>query len=916
MTAETTFGCQYLCCLLIFLTLCFSSYAQVRDIADTTGTAHIDFLNEQSYTLRKSKPYTSLQHAREALRLSKNLAYVKGEGSAHVMIGLYYWSRSVHEKSLEHAQTAQQLFAALNDKKGLMDTYTLFGLTYIGLKQKEKAEEYFRQSLALALQLDHADGIARSYNALGNIARSNMDFKQAMAYYVNANDALANDEGNSLKTLILINMGRIYTARGDIEQSKTYLAEALVLALKQSDSSGMAATYLSLGDLAMVRKDLVLAEQYFKQCELLSKRLGEKTSLLNLYIALIELKTMTGKPAEAHAYQQRYRQVRDSIFNVERAEQITELETRYDTEKKEHTIELLKQKSKVETIWRYVLLVGVLLTAFAGIIIYRLQRIRIDRTKQMLDMQENLNIKLQELDKMKTNFFANVSHEFRTPLTLILAPLEEELAKRPASEHGWLKYMKRNATRLHELVDQLLDLSKLEVGKMQLRVKKDRLDEFLNLLLAPFDSWAESKKINFIRKLDLSTDAVWFDKDKVEKISTNLLSNAFKFTPEGGTVTITVRKQMQDGISELCITVSDTGPGIQEDEQDHVFSAFYQTHQGSDNQVSGSGLGLSLVKELVTLYRGHISLKSEPFSGTLFHVSLPVAETAFLPEQRIVDDFVHTLQSDLQSEANEADDFIEPESSNISNDSILIVEDNADLRKFMSGILTPYFTVITARNGEEGLTVAAAAMPNLVLTDLMMPGMGGMQLLEKLKNDERTSHIPVIMLTARNEQHARIEGLKGGADDYLTKPFSSEELRVRITNLIDQRKQLAERFRERILISVTPTQESSLDDRFLLRVSQTIEAHMSDVTFSVERLAEYVGLDRSQLLRKLKALTGFSPNELIKDLRLKRAADMIRHKADTITQVGYAVGFNDPSYFTKCFKKAYGLTPTEFALEN
>lgn len=570
----------------------------------------------------------------------------------------------------------------------------------------------------------------------------------------------------------------------------------------------------------------------------------------------------------------------------------------------------------MEIIWRYVLLTGVLLAAFAGVTIYRLQRIRIDRTKQMLEMQEKLTVNLQELDKMKTNFFAKVSHEFRTPLTLILAPLEEELAKRPATEHGWLNYIKRNAIRLHELVDQLLDLSKLEVDKMLLRVKKDKLDNFLNLLLAPFDSWAESKKINFIRKLDLGMDAVWFDKDKIEKIITNLLSNAFKFTPEGGTVTITVRKQLQDGISELCITVSDTGMGIPEAEQDHVFSAFYQTHPGSDNQVRGSGLGLSLVKELVTLYHGHISLKSEPSIGTLFHVSLPVAETAFLPEQRIADDSVYTFQSDLQSESTQANDSVEPASFNRCNDSVLIVEDNDDLRNFMSSILAPYFTIITARNGEEGLTVAATAMPHLVLTDVMMPGMGGMQLLHSLKDDERTSHIPVIMLTARNEQHARIESLKRGADDYLTKPFSPEELRVRITNLIEQRKQLAERFRERVLISVTPTQDSSLDERFLHRVRQTIEAHMSDVTFSVEKLAEYIGLDRSQLLRKLKALTGFSPNELIKDLRLKRAAEMIRHKADTITQVGYAVGFNDPSYFTKCFKKAYGLTPTDFSLQD
>jgi YesN/AraC family two-component response regulator len=252
-----------------------------------------------------------------------------------------------------------------------------------------------------------------------------------------------------------------------------------------------------------------------------------------------------------------------------------------------------------------------------------------------------------------------------------------------------------------------------------------------------------------------------------------------------------------------------------------------------------------------------------------------------------------------------------------AKDSILIAEDNADLRDFMSSILKNDFTVFTASNGEEALHLAVQVVPNLVLTDLMMPKLDGVQLAEKLKADERTSHIPVILLTAKNDSQSRLQGLKTGADDYLTKPFSTEELLVRITNLIEQRKRLAERYRERILIPVSaPAESASMDEKFLQRMKEVIEANMSDFTFTVEEMAEKMNLSRTQLLRKVKALTGLSPTELIKDFRLKRAAYLIRKKTDTVTQISYAVGFNEQSYFSKCFKKHFGVSPTEYYNES
>jgi signal transduction histidine kinase/DNA-binding response OmpR family regulator len=529
-----------------------------------------------------------------------------------------------------------------------------------------------------------------------------------------------------------------------------------------------------------------------------------------------------------------------------------------------------------------------------------LERIILERTQTILQQTEEL----KEMDRLKSRFFANISHEFRTPLTLILSPLEEEISKRPAGRDS-LMLIQRNANRLLELVNQLLDLSKLEAGKMQLQLRPGDLATFMRVMAASFDSMAQQKQINFVKTLDVPEGMYNYDADKLEKIIINLLANAFKFTGSHGQVTLAAYRQEHAGMQILAIQVTDTGMGIAPEEQEHIFESFYQSNEGHEG---GTGLGLSLVKELVKLYRGTIALNSELGKGTAFLVKIPLdgdalpqdqanAQTPAIPERPLIG----------------ADPAEEEAQQSHERDTVLVVEDNADLRNYISSFLEREFTVVTAPNGKEGLDTARKVMPDLVLSDVMMPWMNGLQLTEKIKTDNVLSHIPVILLTAKSEHESKMEGLKIGADDYLTKPFSNEELLVRVRNLIVQRKKLAERYRERILVPVTQTDEASLDDKFLHRAKEVVEENLADVLFSVEKMADEIHLSRTQLLRKLKALTGLSPNEFIKDLRLKRAADMIRQKADTITQIGYAVGFNDQSYFTKCFKKQFGVTPTEYA---
>lgn len=540
-----------------------------------------------------------------------------------------------------------------------------------------------------------------------------------------------------------------------------------------------------------------------------------------------------------------------------------------------------------------------------------------ERTEKIMLQTEEL----KEMDRMKSRFFANISHEFRTPLTLILAPLEEELSKKPPAEQDKLLIMKRYANRLLELVNQLLNLSKLEAGKMDLQIQKGELRQFLSVLSSSFDSPAQHKEIAFEKTVVIPEGHFWYDPDKLEKVIINLLSNAFKFTPPGGSVKFAAHIAGQTGKPILQVSVSDTGRGIAREEQEKVFESFYQARQTVENQDGGTGLGLAFAQELVKLHKGNISLQSEVGKGSVFKVEVPVGKEGYKADQILENEPLHdTLPATGQAShvpgepaAKDTRKGRQAASNAAAQETVLIVEDNAELRNYMASLLEGQYTVFKAPDGAEALACARKMLPSLIISDLMMPRMDGIEFTASIKSDERTSHIPVILLTAKSGQESRIDGLKTGADDYLTKPFSVEELMVRVRNLIDLRKKLAERYRERIRVHVTSSEEMSLDDKFLMKAKEIVEANMEDVLFSVEKMAEEMSLSRTQLLRKLKALTGLAPNDFIRDLRLQKAAEMIRRKADTITQIGYAVGFNDQSYFSKSFKKEFGETPTEYA---
>jgi signal transduction histidine kinase/DNA-binding response OmpR family regulator len=551
-----------------------------------------------------------------------------------------------------------------------------------------------------------------------------------------------------------------------------------------------------------------------------------------------------------------------------------------------------------------------------------------ERTLKLKEAQD----KLSEIIQAQSRFFANISHEFRTPLTLILGPLHRWLAETsgrdvPAKEmHSDLSMMQRNAHRLLMLINELLDLSKLEAGAMKLHASRINVVPLVKGIANSFESSAGLRGIALNVYVEEEEIEVYCDNDMIEKILSNLLSNAFKFTPEGGKVTValtSVPSSNGRGVSEgsgegvVKISVSDTGIGIPPAQLNKVFDRFYQVDASQTRDHEGSGLGLALMKELVELHHGTISVQSEIGRGTTFTVQLPLgrshlrddeiveAPASFKPTMREVEGVA--VEKDVGG-ATEVTEFEQPKTD---KPIILVVEDNTDVRAYIKSYLIPVYQVTEARDGAEGIEIALEMIPDLIISDVMMPKKDGYQLCQSLKSDEKTSHIPIILLTAKAASENKIEGLETGADEYLIKPFEPNELLARVKNLIDLRRKLRERFKASVPLKLGEVAVTSMDDAFLKKVMAAVEQHMGDEHFRVEGLAAEVGMSRVQLFRKLTALTSQSPGEFIRYIRLHRAMDLLQKGFGTVSEVGYTVGFSDPSYFSKCFHKQFGKAPTD-----
>ena len=526
-----------------------------------------------------------------------------------------------------------------------------------------------------------------------------------------------------------------------------------------------------------------------------------------------------------------------------------------------------------------------------------------ERMKFVIEQERQEAQRMHELDMMKMKFFTNVSHEFRTPLTLILTPVEKLLRIGGDSvHHKQYELIYRNAKRLLNLVNQLLDFRKLEVQEVRFNPSEGDIITFIRETVFSFSDLSEKKDIKLGFESSIGQFETFFDRDKLEKILFNLLSNAFKFTPDHGEVS--VRLEMKEN-NNLEIRIQDTGVGIPADKIDRIFERFFQNELPLNVVNQGSGIGLSITHEFVKAHGGTISVQSVLGKGSLFTVVLP------LKPLQSTDAHPAEIGEGEKTETELIADEIPLGKAKLP--SLLLVEDNEDFRFYLKDNLRLHYNVLEARDGKEGWLKVLAALPDLVVSDIMMPEMNGLELCKKIKHDMRVSHTPVILLTARTAEEQKLEGFESGADDYITKPFNFEILQSRIRNLIHQRELYQREIRQKIDVRASHVDVTSMDEKLISKALKIVEEKIGDADFSVEDLSHELGMSRVHLYKKLQAITGKSPLEFIRSIRLQHAAQLLEKSQLTVSEVAYKVGFNNPKYFAKYFREEFQVLPSAYA---
>jgi signal transduction histidine kinase/ligand-binding sensor domain-containing protein/DNA-binding response OmpR family regulator len=585
-----------------------------------------------------------------------------------------------------------------------------------------------------------------------------------------------------------------------------------------------------------------------------------------------------------------------------------------------------------ETVWAFILYAAILLML---LYFFRSQILARARYRHEIQLQRMERKKIEEYNEMKLQFFTNVSHEFRTPLTLIIGPLEKVLSsfhlEKEVKEQ--LLLIKSGTKRLLQLINQLLEFRKVESGNYELKVVQKDIIPTLKEIVELFKSRAQANHIHYSASFPLKKATLFIDENILETITYNLLSNAFKFTPDGGTIHLLVdfldrnneKTIIENEIYYLSLKVSDTGIGIPQDKQEEIFNRFYQINSYSNQSVKGTGIGLTLCKELATIHHGNIKVESETGKGSIFTVIIGV-HSSFFSEKEFANSPGENLAENNSEKGNLQEKYLLtfPESVDLNFENpetenaptVLIIEDDIEIIKFIGKLIENQYHVNYALNGKEGFEKIFESEPDIIISDIMMPEVNGFELCEKIKTDPRISHIPIILLTALTSMEDKIKGYRIGADEYISKPFDQRHLLVTIEKLLNQRKQLRKHFQQEFqIVPNTPTL-TSLDEALLGKVIKLIEENISNPELSVDDLSSNIGISTTHLYRKIKALTGFSTNDLIRKVRLKKAATLLLSGQSNISEVMYQVGFNNSSYFAKRFQEEFGMTPREYLLKN
>ena len=880
--------------------------------------------------------------------------------------GIHSYAGS-HDLACRYFKRALDVFERQHDTGFIMLSLIYLGYSYLSYGDTLSAIKPFKRRLSLAEATRDKWKQVDSYEALG-ICYSGRNLDSALYYFNEANKIR-----NTLNVWGIQGYNFMITAEAYFSSGPEHYDKAEEYFLKCVERFGsvrqtrvrmlygMAELYFNTGrydkakwflDISLHACQNFLYRQNHKMFTDLNDKLRNERDLKlymeKIYQLYYQLDTALNNESLALKHHLLATNWRDSLYNEQNRRKTAMMQGTYETESTQNRMGMLQKENEVKDLQirqsrTFLISMGgfVVVIVFMALLFIRQNRIRAEhktilreqKWQHALELEQVESKKLKELDHLKSRFFANISHEFRTPLTLIMGPLEKVLSKiKDDKDKKELGIAKKYAGKLQILINNLLAISKLESGKLQLHASEIDVAKLVKSYLQAFESLAKQKNIELKFSSENEEIKAFIDREKFEQVLNNLLSNAIKFTDEGGRIEVSIgskstidnRQLTTDNVS---ISISDTGCGIPPEHIDHIFDRFYQVEHENGNYYEGTGIGLALAKELVELHHGEINVESEVGQGSTFIIILPLGKGHLKKEEIAEQDGNSKMEiRNLEFENIESTEINQTIEKNIqqpatNNDVpiLLIVEDNADMRSYIRGYFEAGFRIIEAVDGVDGYEKSVEQIPDIIISDVMMPNMDGNVFCRKVKTDERTSHIPVILLTARASKESRIEGLETGADDFITKPFDGEELQVRVKNLINQRKRLSVILERKIQKSHSGTKLdfedsgiTSMDESFLQKVFATVKEHFTDPEFNVEAFCREIGLSRTQLHRKIKALTRQTTSGFIRTFRLKRAAELIKKKSATVAEIAYDVGFNSPSYFSECFRIYFGKLPSEF----
>ena len=899
-------------------------------------------LNRYAHYLRsQSKDDSAIIVNTRSLDLSRKIDYLKGQSDALLGLGSSYARVGSFDDAKKYLNRNLKIAIQGNDSLAIAKSYNV--LAAINTQQIEYTEamDLYTKASKIFQNLGANRNHSRALGNIGFIHRNLGNYGKAESYFRESDDIARKENFTAQLAFNAYNLSIVYRELGQLDRAVESNQKAIEIYSKLGDAKRVSFGYFTMGKINLKKEDYETALINFKESLKISKKVRDSVNIghsfehiakclhklnrnqeakenlnkaleiaveidleilrMKVYEILADVHTSESEYEEALLNYKQFTDIQNRIYTREKVDLANDIEAKYQNEQKEQEIALLQSEKQLQTLQlnkrlneRNAIIVFTLVILLLAGLSYNQYRIK-----------RKANEQLRELDRLKSNFFANISHEFRTPLTLIKGPIEQ-LEQNPDDKLSLenIKMIRRNATRVLKLVNQLLDLSKIDQGNLKLNPTEGDVYKCLRASTSSFNSHAAQRNIDY--HIMIPKGVVWasFDRDKLDKIVYNLLSNAFKFSPDNSLISF----KSDFDTSGLFIQVKDTGKGIPEDKLPFIFDRFYQVDGGVSSEQEGTGIGLSLSKDLVDLMDGTLTVRSELDKGTCFTIQLPIREIKTGEEKGV-------SSSEPKYGVNEDLEKIKLEPKDLRDvPSILMVEDNADMRHFIREQIIHSYKVFEATDGQMGYKKSISLQPDLIITDLMMPKMDGIELCKKLKTNVDTSHIPVIMLTAKAGIENRIEGLETGADDYLTKPFDAKELLVRSQNLIEQRKKLRELFaKSEVNIDPKKVTVNSIDQRFLESLINLLELNYADSEFGVPQIQHSLAMSKTQLHRKVKALTNEAPGELLRNFRLKRAAQLLSQKADTVTQIAYMVGFNNLSYFAKCFKQRYGIPPSSYS---